>query len=66
MDWLLDLLGYNTSPSPYTQADWLGLPQQAPEPEKGPVLSEATIRNLEKRKTLPKNLQLMLLDIGKK
>jgi hypothetical protein len=65
MDWLLDLLGYNTSPSPYTREDWLGLPQQDPE-EKEPILSEETIKNLENRKTLPKNLQLMLLDIGKK
>ena len=68
MNWLLDLMGFNTAPSPYSKSDWVGGPQGARKRlnDMGVAgMSEDEIRELERRKYLPKSVQLQLLSRDK-
>jgi len=61
---ILDMMGVNTAPSPYSKADWMG---EAPKPQKRDYtemsgLTDKQIRELEKKKKLPRNIQLMILN----
>ena len=62
-DFILNLLGFHTAPSHYTRADFLG---QQPQPRNYDVMAGADTRELEQRKTLPRNIQLAILNQGTK
>ena len=67
-NWLLDAMGFNTAPSPYSKSDWVGGPQGARKRlnDMGVAgMSEDEIRELERRKYLPKSVQLQLLSRDK-
>ena len=67
-DWLLNAIGFNTAPNPYSKGDWMGGPQGARKRLTDMGVegkSEDEIRELEKRKYLPKSVQLQLLSRNK-
>lgn len=64
-NYILDMMGFNAAPSPYSKADWDGKQEyrKMTAPTK-PVkkMSDKEVRALEKKKTLPKRTQLEILD----
>lgn len=63
-NYILDMMGFSPSTSAYSKADWDGKASYkemtAPKPVK--KMSNKEVRELEKRKTLPKRTQLEILD----
>ena len=66
-DYVLNLMGFNTAPSPYTKSDWSGKATESrvyanmmgDSPD---GMSDIQARALEKKKSLPKSVQLRLLN----